>query len=264
VPIAYSELWVSDGGSITGLNPGFGDYSFSGTPYYGTVPGTAARNGSGNVAPNPIDAGTNVVEFDVSSAYGGLQPYFKHINPSNGGNGRINLSPYTYLTFSVWPTRSGQTLTVYFEHAIWFNGVSTGGSGAVNTITDAAQNWPTNQFAGWSFADNTAGLSQTPISTNTATTVTFNNGAQAPLAVGDYYEIQEPDQSIGQKILLPNASYGPATMTVGQWNTYTIPLTAFNSSTAGNVAGNLVLKFGIADSTGVAQNTLYFCNIGYK
>lgn len=264
-PTPYADYWLADGGTVTGRNPAWGDYSYSGLAYYGVTPGTSAHNGSGHSAPSPLTSGTNVIELDVASSYGGLQPYYMHINPATTANGRFNLAPYAYLTFSVWPTVSGQTLAVAFKHSYWYNGVATSGTNNTTALTDSGQIWPANQFADgtWFLRDNTASFGPSQITANTATMLTFKS-APAPVATGDYYEIDKADQAVGLTAQLPNASYGPATMTPGQWNTYSIPLTAFDASSGAKVAGTLILKFAIIDGTGASSNTLYFCNLGFR
>jgi hypothetical protein len=261
-PLTFGPLWVANGGAVTGENPAYGDGSFSGTAHWSTTPGSLAQNDSGFTAPTPLTSGTNVTEFD-GTAFGAIQSYVKHINPQNDGNGRLNLVPYTYVTVSVWPTVDNQTLSLSFEGALWYNGVTTGGSGIVSTVTDSSQDWVANQFAsGWAFNDNSIGLPQAGITANTTDTVTFQSGG-ASLAVGDYYEIQGPGDGIGQAVWLPDAAYGPAAMTSGAWNTYSVPLTAFDTATP-NVSQAFVIQFGIQDQTGNADNTLYFCNMGYN
>lgn len=143
------------------------------------------------------------------------------------------------------------------------SGEGSDSSGVVSTVTDSSQRWVANQFAsGWSFDDNSVGLAQTGITANTADTVTFQNSG-ASLAVGDYYEIQGPGVGVGEPVLLPDAAYGPAAMTSGAWNTYSVPLTAFDTATP-DVSQAFVVQFGIQDHTGNASNTLYFCNMGYN
>jgi len=266
-PTAYAPYWVADGGSLTSENPLWGDYSYSGTIYYGTAPGTAPRNAfpsSTYAAPDPLTVGTGVIEFDTIGAAagygGGIQPYAKHEPNQAAGNGRFNLAPYTYLTVSIWPTVSGQDIQAYFMRSIWFNGVATGGSNL--SLTDDTQDWPANQFAGWEFNDNTSGNAGTGIAGNTATEVTLSGGNGLLNSAGDYYEIQQPDNSVGQAVpsILP---YGPDPMVVGQWNTYNIPLTAFDSTTNGNVSKQLVLKFGLQSQGVPGTDTFYVSNLGF-
>jgi len=266
-PTAYAPYWVADGGSLTGENPLWGDYSYGGNIYYGTTPGTHPRNGfpsTSYAAPNPPTPGTNVIEFDTTGAPqgygGGVQPFAKHTPNQGAGNGRFNLAPYTYLTVSIWPTVSGQDILSYFEKSIWFNGVATGGGNF--SLTDATQNWPVNQFAGWEFNDNTSGNDGTGIASSTATVITLSGGDGSLNKAGDYYELQEPDHSVGQSVNSILA-YGPNPMVVGQWNTYNIPLTAYNSSTNGNVAGELVLKFGLQSQGAPGPDTFYIANLGF-
>jgi hypothetical protein len=266
-PTAYAPYFVADGGSLTGENPLWGDYSYGGNIYYGTTPGTAPRNGFPSpsyAAPNPPTPGTNVIEFDTTGAPagygGGIQPFAKHAPNQAAGNGRFNLAPYNYITLAIWPTVPGQDILAYFERSIWFNGVATAGTNY--TLTDATQNWPVNQFANWEFNDNTSGNDGTGIASNTATVVTLSGGNGTLNNAGDYYEIQQPDTGVGQSV--PSIlAYGPNPMVVGQWNTYKIPLTAFDSATNGNVSGTLVLKFGLQSQGVPGPDTFYISNLGF-
>lgn len=268
-PIAYAPLYVADGGSYTAESPSWGDYSYSGSPIYGVAPGTPSSHGTGNYpAPsNPISSANNVVEFDNPNSNGGFQPYFHHQDPNNNQNGRLNLAPYTDLVISVWPTADQgafqQGLYVGVLKCLWVNGVITS-SGSI-TLTDSIQNWPTNIFAGALVTDITNG-NMVNVASNTSDTLTLNNSlAMNP---GDFYEISVPDIGIGQEVIVGNGtatSYGPTNLVSGQWNTYTIPLTAFNggSTSYPNVAGDQILKFNIVLSSNSIE-VHYFSNIEFK
>jgi hypothetical protein len=244
----YADYWVAHGFS-SGINPAWGTaYTFSGNSNYAST------------AVTPL-YGTTVVQMDVTSAWGGFQPYILAAAPlSPGGNGIFDLTPYTYMTFSVWPTIGGnaQKLSSYFEASHWFFGVLSAGSNST-TIVDTTQNWTPNQWAGYIFADTKRNSSQNIVS-NTATTLTLASGVGTTSA-GDSYAIVQPDVPIGAGVQLPGA-YGPNPMVSGQWNTYTIPLSAFNAA-GSSVTGALILKFGIQDQTGASSNTFYVCNIGF-
>lgn len=264
-PSAYAPYFVACGGAVVGLGSQWlTDYSFQGNTF-AVSPGTPASNGSGHLAPAPLTTGSKVLEWDTTSAFGGMLLRVSHLNPTNAGNGRFNLAPYTNLTFAVYPTVSGQSVQTLFEKSVWINGVATGGS--LTTVQDSRQNWPANQYAGgnpWAFGDLTQNISQTSITANTGTQVTFNaNGGT--VASGDYYELQQPDVTIGQSLQFGtgSAAYGPATMTANAWNTYTVPLSAFSSG-ADILPGQLILKFSLQDVTGNGTNTIYYCNVGFS
>lgn len=63
-------------------------------------------------------------------------------------------------------------------------GVAT--DGTTTTLTDAAQVWGMNQWVGYWAYDSTQG-SQTPIISNTTTTLTLSPALAVPVAVGDAY-----------------------------------------------------------------------------
>lgn len=254
--IAYAPYWVADG---NGINPAWGtNYTFNGTSNY-------AYSGS-PFSTYPV--GSSVIQMNVTSQYGGFQPYILSTAPlpvgsPNANNGIFDLTPYTNLTLSVYPTVTGtaQTLLIYFEASKWFFGTVGSGSG-LTTLVDPTQNWTTNQWAGYVFTDEASG-DQGSIVSNTATTLTLSGMYVAPVA-GDSYNLMQPDVAIGTGVNLPGSgSYGPATMVTGQWNTYTIPLSAFNAA-GSPVAGALILKFGVQDQTGLTTNTFYVTSLGFN
>lgn len=67
------------------------------------------------------------------------------------------------------------------------------------------------------------------------------------------------DIATGIVLDLPNAAYGPATPTVGQWNVYKIPLADYFPN---GVVPQTIYKFFLQDSTGTA-NTWYLDNVGF-
>jgi hypothetical protein len=77
----------------------------------------------------------------------------------------------------------------------------------------------------------------------------------APQPVHIFFEAAN-DTPVGTFIDPAASGYGQ-TPVVGQWNTYRIPLAAFG------VTGVDILKFGVQDDSGGANNTLYIDNVGF-
>ena len=250
-PTAASNYYIACGPGTPGENSSWDDsYSYGITYAYQA----AGSSFNGHTVPAPLTSGTQVVCV-AATGYGGWLPHVKNAILS-GTNGRFNLVPYSHFTFSIFPTAANYTVQTLFEASIWLNFVATGGS--ANTASSSLQNWPTNQFAGgnpWEFDNITAGVNETAITGNTATTVTFNQNGGAT-AAGHYCELQQPDVSYGIAVSSPNP-YGPSPMVQNQWNTYSIPLTAFN-------LGGLqeMLKLSIQDQSGSAT-TFFLCNVGF-
>jgi hypothetical protein len=243
-PTAYHAFYVVNGSEAAGWS----NYNYGGTLTPNVPAGTILKtNLSGVGAPNNWSGGTGVYEVDnPSGGYAAALLYVEHTNPSNTGNGRFALSAFSKVVIKVYPASAGQVIHINFYKSIWLNGVATS-AGTDTELTDATQDWPLNQFpkGGWSFNDNATGhgTPQSAVDTNTAATVTFNaNGG--PVEKGDFYELQQPDVSIGNSITLPHSAYGPAQMTTEAVNSWTIPLSAFG------VAGEEILKFGVQDQTG--------------
>jgi hypothetical protein len=256
-PLPYADYYVTDGGTVTGFNPAWSNYNGGGTFTPGVAAGTVlSSNRTGTLAPaNPVTSADGVYEADIQSPYGYMLFYKQHDSPANSGNGRFPVAPYDHIQISLYPTVAGQDLSIGFYKSAWYNGVSTA-MGSDTTLTDAAQNWPTNQFASFALNDMTAGIVQTGVSGNTATTVTFNTEGVVPQA-GDYYELQQADISFGNSLTLATSGYGPSTMAVGAWNTYTIPLSALG------IVNTEILKFILQDKTGLASNTFWVANLGF-
>lgn len=242
-PTALANYYVANGGAISGRNTGWGDVSF----------GLASIDWASTDI-TPLSGTTSVKAVLLTGQFGGILPF--KINDVGSGNGRFDTAPYTNITLAVWPTVASYHAEVYFEASVWINGVMT--TGGSTTFSDAAQIWTTNQFAsgGWLYNDITTANVQNTISANTATQITAGTGTG--FTTGDYYELQQPDVSNGNSVPIGNgaSTYGPATMTSGAWNTYTIPLSAFNLTT------QRVLKFAIHDQTG-GSSTFYVCNLGF-
>jgi hypothetical protein len=267
-PLAGGPTYVAGGGN-TAESPAWGDYSYSGEVYYGVTPHTASRNGTGSYsAPtNPTNAAWNVVEFDNDDANGGFQPFFHHQDPDNTQNGRLNLVPYKDLVISVYPTADQtsfqQGLYLGFLRCLWVNGVV--GTGGSSSLVDPTQNWPADIFATALVTDITTG-SLVNVASNTSTTLTFTS----PMTVnaGDFYEISVPDVGIGQQIVVGNGTataYGPTSLVSGQWNTFTIPFTAFDggSTSFTQVSGGQILKFNAVLSAN-SDEVHYFANVGFQ
>lgn len=242
-PTALANYYVANGGGVVGRNTAWGDVSF----------GLSSVDwASTDVV--PLSGTTSVKAVLLSGQFGGLLPF--KINSLGSGNGRFDLAPYTNITLAFQPTVASYHAEVYFEQSIWINGVMT--TGGSTTFSDAAQAWTTNQFAsnGWLYNNISTASTQNTISANTATQITAGTGSG--FTIGNYYELQQPDLGNGNAVPIGAGSslYGPATMTANAWNTYTIPISAFNLT-------NLqVLKFAIHDQTG-GSSTFYVCNLGF-
>jgi hypothetical protein len=109
------------------------------------------------------------------------------------------------------------------------------------TLTSAWGGWlPYAQ--NWSF--NSAGY----------TKLTFALKPTVPNQSWQVFFVKVGDVPVG--IYVDPAKYGPAPV-VGQWNTYTIPLADLG------VLGTTIYKFGIADQTGLSNNSWYVDNVGF-
>jgi hypothetical protein len=247
---------------------GWGDLSYGGVSIYGVTPGTLSSNGTGSQAAptNPVLSSRNVVEIDNGA---GFQPFYQYVNPTNTLGGRLPMSQYTNLVISYWPTAaSGEN--VGFLKTLWVDGdASIGNSGGNTVLTDTTQNWPTNIFAGAGVLNVTQNTNGYNVASNTATTITM--GVGCTFAAGDFYALDVPDIACGQRISIgggsvPGGVTGPATMTIGAWNTYTIPLTTFDSGSGDypNVSLANILKFSSQPLTGLpASNVRWACNISF-
>lgn len=69
------------------------------------------------------------------------------------------------------------------------------------------------------------------------------------------------DTSIGRGVDPAAEHYGP-TLVPGEWQVYKIPLEAFNSPTS-QVAGTVILKFGVQDKSGKAGK-FYVDDVGFE
>ena len=264
-PAAAATTFVARGAE----SPTWGDYSYGGHFYYDTAPGTPSRNGTGAIpAPaNPVDASANVIEVDNANANAGLLPYFHHENPDNVQNGRLLLAPYSTLIVSVYPMADQasfqQGMFLDAAKCLWVNGAAT--AGGTSSLTDSTQSWPANIFVDALVTNITTGQTVN-IASNTADTLTFNGSMT--VAAGDLYEISVPDIGAGKEVVVGNGTatgWGPTKMVAGQWNTYAIPLTAFDAATGNyaQVSGDQILKFTIVLSASSTE-VHYFSNIGFS
>ncbi len=250
-PLRYADYYIIHGWSY-GENPAWGDYNFDVTDTWNSSEVT------------PLTGTTELKMVLQGSGGNAAQAYFKHdVNPVGMGGGRFNIYPFNYLVVSFWPTRASQTIDVGWEVQTWYDGIATmeGGSSAT-VLKDSTQNWPTNIFTGnypWVLLDNTTGF-ESAITSNTSNTVTMD-GLGAPISAGDRYELVLGDQGGGKHVFLPS-TYGPNPMIAGQWNTYKVPLTAFDSA-GSPIAKQMIYKIQIGDATGTAGNVIYFCDYGF-
>jgi len=259
----YADYWIANGDPI-GLNE---DWS-----YY---PGNAGKAVTWNATVTGVTPvrGTTVVQFEART--GGLYtlPYVRHsLIDSNGnragvgyGGGRFFLAPFAYLAVSVWPTQPGQQLGLRMYQTNALNGVLTQEDGpSTSRFRDSTQNWAANSLSGsgFSFLDLTTAHGS-PVAGNTSNTM--QTGVLPVVAsAGDYYELSQPDYGVGNYVQVGNGenpSWGPARMTVGQWNTYRIPLSAFGNGSF--PYGNQILKFVLQDQSGLPANTFYLTALGF-
>jgi hypothetical protein len=198
---------------------------------------------------------------------GGLQPYFHHEHPDNVQNGRRRLAPYKDLIVSVWPTAdqgaSQPGLYISFLKCLWVNGVV--GTSDASSLTDATQHWPKNIFAAALVTDVTTG-STVNIASNDGTTLTFDGPMTT--SPGDFYEISLPDIGIGQEVSMGNGTatpYGPTKLVSGQWNTFAVPLSAFDGGNTPypKIEDDQILKFHLVLSSSTTE-VHYFSNMGLR
>jgi hypothetical protein len=258
----YADYWVANG---SGLNPNWSFY-----------PGSAGNSVTWNAVVNGIAplTGTSVIQFASTTSNEFTLPFIEHsLIDSNGdpngvnvGGGRLYLGPYTYLVVSVWPTRAGQSVGFQFYQTNALNGELTQENGAnTQTFEDISQNWTPNSLssAGFSFLDLATGNGN-PVGSNTSDTITTQSSLSNAAHAGDYYELSQPDLSVGNYVYIgngQNASWGPTSMTVGQWNTYKIPLSAFGNTSF--PYGNQILKFALQDTSMLGTNTFYVTALGF-
>jgi len=258
---AYADYWVANG---SGLNP---QWSF----YAGSLGNGILWDAIiGGIAPL---LGTSVVQFKTTGPGQFTLPFVEHsLIDSNGnprgvnfGGGKFLLGAYTYLAISVWPTTPGQKIGFQLYQTNSLNGILTQEDGpSATTFTDTTQSWTPSYLSskGFTFIDLTTAKGN-PITSNTANVLTTNSVGQNS-AAGDYYELSEPDISVGKFVRVgdgQNPSWGPTTMTVGQWNTYRIPLSAFGNTSF--PYGNQILKFAVQDESGLSSNTFYVTALGF-
>jgi hypothetical protein len=260
-PEAYSDFYIACGGSVVGLNPLWsGGYNFN-AHYFYVTPGTPSSQGPGTyLAPtNPLNAADGVVEVSpVASPYE-LQLYVKADHPASVANGQINSTPFSYITFQVWPTQAGQTMNFpAWETTFNFEGVVTAGTNSRTQIADSTQSWAVNQFlVGASGVFNRTQGGEAGYVANSLGSVT-STGLPTTPAVGDHYYVQVGDISVGQTIpdvTVYNITH-PGSFLPNQWNTVKIPLSAFN---IGLVDNNMLYKMHVGMSN--FPNTIYFANI---
>jgi hypothetical protein len=261
---AYADYWVVNG---AGLNENWSYY-----------PGSAGDAVTWKVTVSGMKppTGSSVIRFQTTGTEGDrfTLPYIVHsLADSNGnpngvgsGGGKFPLGAFKTLAVSVWPTQPGQKVGFQLYQTNALNGMLTQETGASpDLLTDTTQSWPPGQLAarGFTFFDLTTGKASN-IKTNTSDTLTLTAPLQVPSAAGDYYELSEPDLQVGKYVQVGdghNSGWGPATMTVGQWNTYRIPLTSFD--TAAFPYGNQILKFALQDHSGRGTNTFYVTALGF-
>jgi hypothetical protein len=301
-PLSTSGVWISNEMTVGAVSPwqtsytyqaettvptgnssaGAGVYSL---PFSNTVSGTAGRytQGNGTVVTMPTAGPTGgttgtmiVVDTSTQSsvngaANGGVQPYYGSEKPwaypGTSSNGCFDLTPFTYLVISVWPTIANQTINFYCEESPFWWGTAGAGTNAT-TIVDPAANWTTNEWVGYyaQGMNNPLNPPAVKVTSNTSNTLTLASSLSPACTTGTDYILQESDFGVGANAQLPNASWGPATMTVDAWNTYRIPLTAFNGTQNGlftEVSQTLILKIGMVNQTGV-PSTMFYSNVGFQ
>lgn len=85
------------------------------------------------------------------------------------------------------------------------------------------------------------------------TAITFALKPASAGAKAQIYFVKAGDDPVGNAVDPFSGQYGP-TPTLGQWNTYRIPLSAFG------VSGVTILKFSIQDQSGRASGTAFYLN----
>jgi hypothetical protein len=260
----YADYWVANG---AGLNSAWSFY-----------PGSAGNGVTwnavvGGLTPLVGTLGQSVVKFQANTGTEFTLPFVEHSQIDTNGNplginfggGKFLLGPYTYLAVSVWPTVAGQKVGFQLYQTNALNGMLTQGNGPSETLfTDATQNWTPGALSskGYSFI-NLTHIGGNPITSNSADTITTNSVGQNAVT-GDYYELSEPDISVGNYVTVgngQNGTWGPSVMIPGRWNTYRIPLSAFGNTSF--PYGNQILKFAIQDNSGQAGNTFYVTQLGF-
>jgi len=256
----YADYWVANG---SGLSSAWSTYAgtegnsinWNATPPSGVTPPT----------------GNTVVAFSSNGSNPFILPFVEHnLIDSNGnqagvnyGGGKLFLGPYTYFVISIYATHANQKVGFQFYQTNAINGMLTQQNGSsTSTFEDTTQNFVSNFLSGnqFTYLDLT-NVGGNYVTSNTSSMIT-TSGVPREESKGDYYELSEPDQLVSGFIEVGNGNgaYGPATMTVGQWNTYKIPLSAFGNSAW--PYGNQILKFMIQDVTG-ASSTFYISQLGF-
>ena len=266
IPALASPYLICAGNQNNGTPP-WGDFSNgTGSVVYGVTPGTlsSAATGSHAAPTNPVLSSDNVLAIQGNEEF---LPFVNSINPTSTLGGRFKLAPYTYMVIRIYPLQA-QSMQVQWEKTVWIDGVATVGSTGT-LLTDTNQNWPTNFFAGGNVVQNIrTGAFGYSVVSNTANTITMNNAVT--FLAGDYYQIACSDQYVGGQFsfgggqTLPSGSTGPATWTVGAWNTYKIPLTAFNGgpNSYTQLVGADILKVGLQATNMTNANLNYLCEFG--
>jgi Fibronectin type III domain len=259
---AYADYWVANG---SGLNPNWGFY-----------PGSAGSAVTWDAVVSGITppTGNSVIQFASTSSNLFTLPFIEHSLIDSDGNangvdlggGRLYLFPYTYLVVSVWPTQAGQSVGFQFYQTNAINGELTQENGpSTSLFEDISQNWTPNALSsvGFTFIDLATGGGN-PIGSNTSNTIATQQALSKESSVGDYYELSQPDLSVGNYVYIGNGqnpSWGPTSMTAGQWNTYKVPLSAFGNTSF--PYGNQILKFALQDTSMLGTNTFYVTALGF-
>jgi hypothetical protein len=260
----YADYWVANG---SGLNSAWGFY-----------PGSAGNGVTWNAVVGGVTQlagalGASVVKFQAANGNEFTLPFVQHSTIDTNGNplgvnfggGKFMLGAYQYLAISIWPTRSGQKVGFQLYQTNSINGMLTQDSGPSTTLfSDATQNWTPGGLSskGFTFI-NLTHIGGNPITSNTSDALTTNSVGNTAVK-GDYYELSQPDISVGNYVTVGdgnNAAWGPTSMTAGRWNTYRIPLSAFGN--ASFPYQNQILKFAIQDNSNQGGNTFYITQLGF-
>jgi hypothetical protein len=258
----YADYWVLND---SGLNENWSYY-----------PGSAGDGVNWHVSAKGVKppSGNALMRFQSSSSGLFTLPYIVHsLVDSNGnpagvgvGGGKFFLAPFAYLAISVWPTHPGQMVGFRLYQTNALNGALTQEHGGSTTrLVDSTQNWAPDSLSakGFTFLDLATGKGN-PIGSNSSDTLVTATPLPAPGFAGNYYELSQPDIQVGNYVQVGdghNDSWGPASMTVGQWNTYRIPLSAFGNTSF--PFGNQILKFALQDQSTQSNNTFYVTALGF-
>jgi hypothetical protein len=283
----HNAYYTVSGGSVIGLNAGWGDNYFDFAFYRAVAPGTSTTAGpnynatyvsSANAPAYPTGVGmTNQLMYEVvpsSQSSGFAIQIWVHItNPTQAHNGTFNLNPYTRFVFYVFPCPadscagsfvSGHHVSIpALETTFDYEDVATNVAG--NVVTFANQNWGTFNTGNTGVFDRNQSV-LTGIASNTSNTITVTSASG--WAIGDHIDITTSDQSVGNTINNIDAdviSPSAGVLTINAWNRVEVPLnnTGLNVLAANN---GKTYKYHVALPSPTNQGgkaAAWFCRVGF-